>query len=161
MRVVGRDRVGDLLEAAEPVLEVAAHEVTDAHRAVVLDARRDVDEHEARRERRRLGLRDRHERRDPAERRADERGRLRHLAGHHAHVGGEGVEAVVAVGRPLALAVTTEIDAVRVPPLARERLERRAPRESRLAATVQEHDGWRGGVTVDVGRERDVVGAAE
>ena len=161
MRVVGRDRVGHLLEAAEPVLEVPAHEVADAHRALVLDTRGDVNEHEARRERWRLALRDRHERRDPTERRADQRGRFRHLARHGPDVGTEGIEAVVAVGSPLTLAVTTEIDAVRVPSLACQRLQRRAPCESGLAATVQEHDRWRGGVTVDVGGERNVVGALE
>ena len=112
MRVVGRDRVGDLLERAEAVLEVLAHERADAHRAVLLDLRGDVDEHQRARDVL-VGVRaDRHHRRDATERRAHEHRRLRQGLGDGVDVAGEGLGAVVAVVGPVALAVTAQVDAV-------------------------------------------------
>ena len=70
VRVVALDRVGDVVEGREAVVHVLGHERADAHPALLLHPRRDVDEHE------RAGdvlvgvLADRRERRDPAERRA-------------------------------------------------------------------------------------------
>ena len=81
VRVVRGDRVGDLVERPEAVLEVLAHERADAHGAVLLDLRRHVDEHQPARDRL-VGVgADRDHRRDAAERRADEHRRLRAARG--------------------------------------------------------------------------------
>ena len=72
VRVVGLDRVGDLVERREAVVHVLDHERADAHPALLLDPRGDVDEHERARDVLVGVLADRGERRDAAERRADE-----------------------------------------------------------------------------------------
>ena len=110
------------------------------------DAGRDIDEDERGRERRIGRLGDRGERRDPAERRADERWgwrfRARQRPRDGPHVVGEGVEAVVAVGRPGAVAVAAQVDRVGAP-CASEHRERRAPGVAGLPAAVEQHDGRR------------------
>ena len=68
----------------------------------------------------------------------------------------EGIEAVVAVGCPGAVAVAAEIDRVRAPVLT-EHAQRRSPRVAGLPAAVEQHDGWRRRVAHDVGRELQPV----
>ena len=75
VRVVRLDRVGDVVERREAVVHVLGHEGADAHAALLLHPRRDVDEHERAGDVLVGALADRGERRDAAERRADERGR--------------------------------------------------------------------------------------
>ena len=84
-------------------------------------------------------LTDRGERRDAAERRADERGGCVERTGDRDDVAGERVERVVAVGRPRAVAVAAQVDRVRPPPRVAEHAQRGAPRVPGLAAAVQQH----------------------
>ena len=155
------DRVGDLVERREAVVHVLGHERADAHAALLLHARRDVDEHE------RAGdvlvgvLADRGERRDAAERRADERGRRAERARDREDVARERVERVVAVGGPLALAVAAQVDRVRAPAPVGERAERGSPRMAGLAAAVQQHGRRVAGIAGDVGREPVAVPSDE
>ena len=88
---------------------MAAHELHDAVAPARVDARRHVHEHDRRRrEPRRFAGRD--QRGEAAERRADQQRRPAQLGHHRAQVGGVRVDAVVAVGRPVALAVPAQIE---------------------------------------------------
>ena len=160
VRVVRGDRVGDLVERPEAVLEVLAHEHADAHGAVLLDLRGDVDEHQPARDRFVVGA-DRHHRRDAAERRAHEHRWLRERLGDLVHVTGEGLGAVVAVVGPVALAVAAQVDAVDVPTRVRPARRGRTPGEAGLPTTVEQHH--RRGIRVAelVGAQPEAVEPAE
>ena len=162
MADVGRDGLGRLLERREAV-GVARHERHDPLDALRLHARRDVHEHHGRRAGRRgLALGD--ERRKAAERRADQRGAPTEACGDGAHVGGEGIHRVIAVGRPAALAVPAEIEGDGVEAPLGERGRGAAPGVPRLPAAVEEEHGPARRVAVGVRRElepvRDVEGEA-
>src|SRR4029077_15358143 len=75
VRVLALDGVGALVERSEAVVHVLGHERPDAHASLLFGARRDVDEHKCSRDVEITVLTDRGERRESAERRADERGR--------------------------------------------------------------------------------------
>ena len=73
------------------------------------------------------------------------------------HIIGEGVQAVVAVSRPFAVAVAPLIDGVGPPPFLGQDRCRRAPGVAGLAAAVQEHHGSSVGSAIDVGHQGDAV----
>ena len=141
-------------------IEVAGHELADALDAARLQARRDIDQDQGCGDRwpRRLG--DRDEGCESAERGAHERRWRRQTAADGDHVRCEGVDGVVAVGRPAAVAVTAQVDRMGPPALA-EHTERRPPGVAGLAAAVQQHDGRRPRITLDVGRQGQPIGARE
>ena len=140
MRVVGRDHVGGLVERGEPV-EVPPHERADAVAPVDLETVRHVDQHERPGHvglHRSIGHRD--HRRESAERRPDEDRRLGERPADGHDVVRVGVERVVALGRPGAVAVATEVDRPRPPAGLDEQPPGAGPRVPGLAATVQQHD---------------------
>ncbi len=114
VRVVGGDGVGDLSQAGEPVW-IGGHEGSDALPPFHLDAVSDVDQHE-RAARGVVGLGYRRHGGNAAETGSDERGRAFERVGDGDDVAGESVERVVAVARPLALAMPAHVDGVGSPP---------------------------------------------
>ncbi len=105
--VVGGDRVGDLVEVGEAV-GVGGHEVADPVDALRLDLDHDVDQDGDQ-----LGvLAGDDQRRDPAQRGADQHRRATERREEGDEVGGEGVERVVALGVPLAVAVAAGVERV-------------------------------------------------
>src|SRR5579884_3387418 len=158
--VVGRYGVGRLLEAAEAALHVLAHEVPDPFGTGRLDPGGHVDQYEAGGERfRRLG--ERHQRRHPPKRRADQHGWRFELGGQRPDVGREGVEPVVTVLGPVALTVTAEVDGQGPPSPLPQQPPGRTPGMARLAATVQQHHRPRPGRPEGVGTQPDAAGAGK
>ena len=160
MARVVRDRVGDLVEARIAV-GTSDHEARDALGTFRLDTRRDVDEHRGRGDRR-LGLTDREQRGETAERGADERGWCFELRDHGAQVGRETLQTVGRfAGCPVALAVATQVERDRQAAVARERIGGAAPCVPRLAAAVQEQHRGSARIAARVGAQRHAVGAVE
>ena len=135
---VGGDRVGGVVERREAVL-VGGHEVQDALDALGLGADHDVHQHERRGPAR--VLTGQQQRRHPAERGADQDRRLVERVDDVEDVGDEGVQRVVAVGGPVALAVAAQVQRERGVAVVGEPLGGLRPRVPGLAAAVQQHDG--------------------
>ncbi len=147
VRVVGGHGVGHLLQAREP-LEMAEHEGADAGDARGFEAGCHVDEHQRACHGPVVGgarLGDGDDRADPPEGRADESGRLGVRAAHGSsdgpNVGGEGIEAVVAVGRPVAVAVPAQVDGRGAPALVAEQPGGAVPRVAGLPAAGEQQHG--------------------
>ena len=101
------------------------------------------------------------QRRDAAQRSADQH-RLRvELLHDFVHVGDVRVHAVVAGFVPGALAVPAQVHRHRVPAFGRELRSSRAPREARLSAAMQQQHGRMRRIAKGVGRERDAVASEQ
>ncbi len=157
MWVVGGHGIGDVVERVEAV-EVTAHELADALHTSRFEVHGDVDQHERCGDGSRpVGLGDRHERAEPAERRPDERRRRAHPLGDETEVAGEVGEVVVRIGRPAALAVSAEVR--RDGEVARlgEPDRRASPRVPCLTSAVGEQHAGRAFAAVGVEHDRDVA----
>ena len=156
--VVGGDGVGGLLQRGEAV-DVADHERRDALPALDLDPVGHVDEHQGPGQvllHRSVGQGD--HRGQAAEGGADQHRRVGERGGDGPDVAGEGVEGVVAVGRPVALAVAPQVDRQGPPPGVDQDLPGPRPRVAGLAATVEEDDGGPVLGPTEVGGQRDAAG---
>ena len=163
VRVVRGDGVGDLVERPEPLVELVDHERADA-----LHAARARSGARRRRARARAAIEfgGSHsamavsDEMPPSDAPTSTGGRssARAIA---RHVAGERVEAVVAVGRPLALAVAAQVDREGPPPGVRELARGRPPRMSGLPAAVQEHHRAGTLVAAHVADEAHTAVAAE
>lgn len=155
---VGRDRVGRVVEGGEAV-QPAAHEGDDAFDAAGLESRRAVDEND--RGDVAGALAGSKQGRQAAERCADNGGGPVERGGDRSEVGNVGIDCVVAVGRPIAVAVPAHVHRDRPPAGFGERLSGRPPGVPCLATAVQEHDRRRTFLTPDVGDETVAVAAAK
>ena len=148
-----------VLQGREPV-EARGHEVADPADAVGVAAMRDVHDDEAARHHAIRGALGEH-RRHASEGRADQHGRSAEAVNHGQAIRRVRGERIVAVQRPLAVAVAAQVEGHGPPSLPRERLRRASPRMPGLAASVHEQHGPVLVVAPDVGDEMDPLEPVE
>ena len=156
VRVVGRHRVGRLFQRRKAILDVGAHEISDAASALCLDSGSHINQDEGTDPGSRFLAYGRQQR-DAAERRPH-RGRWRgHAVDEPAGVFGVGVGGVVALCGPIAVTVASEVERPGPPASVGEGLGRGSPGVAGLAASVEENDGRPVGRAVDVAAQADAM----